>query len=182
MGRVSMKLGSLLFLNTRVTRLNLTLLPTIKTHTDRYLYFKSHHAKKGMIKCLYRAQNLTWDESLKEEVKDYQLESNRMLSTRYHAPAVHWRDKTQSEDTAEGAKGCLHEVPHQSVCHSQARMDERPPDQLEWNKDFAVILSHRHERNTKHTHHVRRRTLQPRQQVQAARLLDHHVKKIEGRG
>ena len=52
--------GSLPFLDTRVTRLtNRKLDITVyreKTHTDRYLHFKSHHPthiKIGTVRCLY---------------------------------------------------------------------------------------------------------------------------------
>ena len=52
------------FLDTRVTRLaNCNLDITVyrkKTHTDRYLHFKSHNAPHVKIRCLYnRVQNIT---------------------------------------------------------------------------------------------------------------------------
>ena len=59
--------GSILFLDTRVTRkvegkLDITVYRK-PTHTDRYLHFRSHHpthVKKGLVRCLYdRARSIT---------------------------------------------------------------------------------------------------------------------------
>ena len=61
-------------------------------------------------------------------------------------------------------------------------MDKRPPDQLGWNKDFTVSEPDHgagHEGSAEHTYDTRKRMLQPRQRVQATRLLDRNVQEIK---